>query len=168
MPLSFQTKSHQNLHVSSASNESNHGSFGHGHQDRESRAARTLGIVMGVFLICWLPFLLWMPLTAVFDLTTPPLIYSIILWIGYGNSVINPFIYGFFNREFRGVIVGDLERLGVVRRRRGSGGQGGRGHTTMEGCDHVGGGGGSRRASAPLSTFVGVNTGVKPNPVLAR
>ena len=107
------------------------------HQERESRAARTLGIVMGVFLICWLPFFLWMPVTAVFDLPTPPVVYSIILWIGYGNSVVNPFIYGFFNREFKSVIVGDLERLGMAKwKRRGGGGQeAGRGGV-------VGGGGG--------------------------
>ncbi len=74
------------------------------HRKRESGAAKTVGIVMGIFLACWLPFFIWMPLTAVFELYTPPIVYSGILWIGYGNSVVNPFVYGFFSREFRAVI----------------------------------------------------------------
>ncbi|XP_059095465.1 octopamine receptor beta-3R-like isoform X1 [Tigriopus californicus] len=85
------------------------------HHDRESRAAKTLGIVMGIFLICWLPFFIWMPLTGIFDLHTPSFVYTMILWVGYGNSVVNPFIYGFFNREFKGVILGDLKKLGLVK-----------------------------------------------------
>lgn len=85
------------------------------HHDRESRAAKTLGIVMGIFLICWLPFFIWMPLTGIFDLHTPSFVYTMILWVGYGNSVVNPFIYGFFNREFKGVILGDLKKLGLIK-----------------------------------------------------
>ena len=52
-----------------------------------------------------------MPLTSVFELETPSMVYGLILWIGYGNSVVNPFIYVFFSREFRTVITKDLQRL---------------------------------------------------------
>ena len=52
-----------------------------------------------------------MPLTAVLELETPSMVYGAILWIGYGNSVLNPFIYVFFSREFRTVITKDLQRL---------------------------------------------------------
>ena len=69
-----------------------------------SRAAVTLGIVMGVFVICWLPFFIWMPVHSLFELTTPRLLYDFVLWVGYGNSAINPFIYGFFCKEFRQVM----------------------------------------------------------------
>ncbi len=52
-----------------------------------------------------------MPLTSLLELHTPPLVYSVILWIGYGNSVVNPFVYGFFSREFRSVILKDYRKL---------------------------------------------------------
>ena len=32
---------------------------------RETRAALSLGFLMGAFLICWLPFFIWMPLVTV-------------------------------------------------------------------------------------------------------
>ena len=60
---------------------------------------------MGVFVICWLPFFIWMPLTSILELDTPPLLYNTILWVGYCNSTINPFIYGLFCKEFRTVAV---------------------------------------------------------------
>ncbi len=56
-----------------------------------------------------------MPLTSLLELYTPPLLYTAILWIGYGNSVVNPFVYGFFSREFRGVILKDYKRFSKRR-----------------------------------------------------
>ena len=41
---------------------------------------------------------------------------SIILWTGYGNSTVNPFIYGFFCREFRSVILSDLRKVRLAYR----------------------------------------------------
>ena len=55
-----------------------------------------------------------MPLTRILELHTPPVVYSIILLVGYTNSVVNPFIYGFFIREFRQVIIGGLRRMGLL------------------------------------------------------
>ncbi|XP_040835681.1 5-hydroxytryptamine receptor 1D [Ochotona curzoniae] len=70
---------------------------------RERRATKTLGIILGAFIICWLPFFVaslvlpicrdscWMP-QALFDFFT---------WLGYLNSLINPVIYTIFNEDFR-------------------------------------------------------------------
>ena len=32
---------------------------------KETRAALSLGFLMGAFLVCWLPFFIWMPLVTV-------------------------------------------------------------------------------------------------------
>ncbi|XP_058976690.1 octopamine receptor beta-1R [Musca domestica] len=70
---------------------------------RERKAARTLGIIMSAFLLCWLPFFLWYITSTLCDsCTTPRIVVGILFWIGYFNSALNPIIYAYFNRDFRG------------------------------------------------------------------
>lgn len=69
---------------------------------RERKAAKTLAIITGAFVMCWLPFFvcaLLMPLRPdwVFDET----MLSVFLWLGYLNSTLNPIIYTIFSPEFR-------------------------------------------------------------------
>ncbi|XP_055922976.1 octopamine receptor beta-1R-like [Eupeodes corollae] len=69
---------------------------------REKKAARTLGIIMSAFLVCWLPFFLWYITSSLCDsCNTPRIVVCILFWIGYFNSALNPIIYAYFNREFR-------------------------------------------------------------------
>ncbi|VEL32499.1 unnamed protein product [Protopolystoma xenopodis] len=70
----------------------------------EQKAAKTLGIVMGIFIICWLPFFICNTAKAV----SPEVlgihdayIMSIVTWLGYMNSGVNPLIYAHSMREFR-------------------------------------------------------------------
>ncbi|XP_061915391.1 5-hydroxytryptamine receptor 7 [Entelurus aequoreus] len=72
---------------------------------REQKAAATLGIVVGAFIVCWLPFFL-LSTTRPFVCGTacgcvPLWLERTLLWLGYANSLINPFIYAFFNRDLR-------------------------------------------------------------------
>ena len=70
---------------------------------RERRAARTMGIIMGCFVLCWLPFFL-MYIIFPFCVTcsqTDPRIVNAIVWLGYLNSSLNPVIYTVFNIDFR-------------------------------------------------------------------
>lgn len=71
---------------------------------REHKAARTLGIIMGAFILCWLPFFLWYISTSLCGqemCPCPDIVVTIMFWIGYFNSTLNPLIYAYFNRDFR-------------------------------------------------------------------
>ncbi|KAH9418318.1 G-protein coupled receptor [Dermatophagoides pteronyssinus] len=67
----------------------------------ETKAAKTVGIIVGGFIVCWLPFFI-VYLTRAFCVDCiPDLLFSIFFWLGYCNSMINPCIYGLFSRDFR-------------------------------------------------------------------
>ena len=70
---------------------------------RERKAARTLVIITGAFIICWLPFFIIAVIRPFIQkkVPIPPLAESITLWLGYCNSLLNPIIYTIFNPEFR-------------------------------------------------------------------
>ncbi|MCL4123915.1 UNVERIFIED_CONTAM: hypothetical protein GTU68_020258 [Idotea baltica] len=70
---------------------------------REHKAARTLGIIMGAFIACWLPFFLWYVIITLCGeaCPCPDIVVTILFWIGYFNSMLNPAIYAYFNRDFR-------------------------------------------------------------------
>ncbi|KFB41140.1 AGAP002888-PC-like protein [Anopheles sinensis] len=80
----------------------------------EHKAARTLGIIMGVFLLCWLPFFLWYVITTLCGEETcpcPDVVITVLFWIGYFNSTLNPLIYAYFNRDFREAFRNTLQSL---------------------------------------------------------
>ncbi|XP_026785876.3 trace amine-associated receptor 13c-like [Pangasianodon hypophthalmus] len=67
----------------------------------ENKAAKTLGIVVGAFICCWMPYFLTSLLDPFINFATPLVLYDVFVWLGYINSTLNPIIYGLFYPWFR-------------------------------------------------------------------
>ncbi|XP_076818113.1 5-hydroxytryptamine receptor 1A-like [Clavelina lepadiformis] len=87
--------------------------------NRERKVIRTMGAVIGAFVICWLPFFikeLLVPFCGE-SCSLDPVAEIIINWLGYANSALNPFIYAFANDEFSKAIAKLLrDLLGICKR----------------------------------------------------
>lgn len=76
---------------------------------KETKVLKTLSVIMGVFVFCWLPFFI---LNCVAPFCDPDhhmlgkfpcvseTIFNIFVWFGWANSSLNPVIYA-FNADFR-------------------------------------------------------------------
>lgn len=67
----------------------------------ETKAAKTLAIIVGGFIFCWLPFFTMYVVRSFCEQCIQPLMFSVLFWLGYCNSAINPLIYALFSNEFR-------------------------------------------------------------------
>ncbi|XP_032589504.1 alpha-2Db adrenergic receptor isoform X2 [Drosophila mojavensis] len=70
---------------------------------KEKRATLILGLIMGSFIACWLPFFfLYILVPACSNhCNIPESAFAIAFWLGYMNSALNPAIYTIFNKDFR-------------------------------------------------------------------
>ncbi|KFR03109.1 D(1C) dopamine receptor, partial [Opisthocomus hoazin] len=76
---------------------------------KETKVLKTLSIIMGVFVFCWLPFFVLNCMVPFCDLDVQEpgelpcvseTVFNIFVWFGWANSSLNPIIYA-FNADFR-------------------------------------------------------------------
>lgn len=81
-------------------------------QRQAQKATITIAIVVGVFLVCWTPFFLCNILNPFIGYATPPMLIDALVWLGYVNSTLNPFIYAFmyswFRKAVRIIVTGEI------------------------------------------------------------
>ncbi|XP_061482314.1 trace amine-associated receptor 2 [Rhineura floridana] len=79
---------------------------------KNRKAAKTLSIVMVVFLVCWLPCFLTILIDPFIGFSTPAVLFDALTWFGYFSSTCNPLIYGFFypwfQKALRYILVGKI------------------------------------------------------------
>lgn len=54
-----------------------------------------------MFIICWLPFFTLYLIRPFCDDCINQILFSVLFWLGYCNSAVNPFVYAMFSKDFR-------------------------------------------------------------------
>nr|XP_025968265.1 5-hydroxytryptamine receptor 6 [Dromaius novaehollandiae] len=70
------------------------------HSKKVLKASLTLGILLGMFFVAWLPFFVANVAQAVCG-CVPAGFFDVLTWLGYCNSTMNPIIYPLFMRDFK-------------------------------------------------------------------
>ncbi|XP_030648043.1 trace amine-associated receptor 8a-like [Chanos chanos] len=65
----------------------------------ERKAAKTLGIVVFVYLLCWIPY--YINGLSMGSVTSESVVMTFLLWLMYMNSCMNPLIYALFYPWFK-------------------------------------------------------------------
>uniref|UniRef100_A0A8D0G483 5-hydroxytryptamine receptor 6 n=1 Tax=Sphenodon punctatus TaxID=8508 RepID=A0A8D0G483_SPHPU len=74
--------------------------FANKHSKKALKASLTLGILLGMFFVAWLPFFVTNVAQAVCD-CVPASFFDVLTWLGYCNSTMNTIIYPLFMRDFK-------------------------------------------------------------------
>lgn len=67
----------------------------------DAKTVKTLAIVFGIFVMCWVPFFLVSAVITTQDRVDIDAIHNAAFIFGLLNSAMNPLIYGWRNKDFR-------------------------------------------------------------------
>uniref|UniRef100_A0A3B4BVI5 G-protein coupled receptors family 1 profile domain-containing protein n=1 Tax=Pygocentrus nattereri TaxID=42514 RepID=A0A3B4BVI5_PYGNA len=67
----------------------------------ETKAAKSLGIVIFVYLACWIPYYVSSLSVEITSLTSLSVVWTVFTWLMFINSFVNPLIYAIFYPWFR-------------------------------------------------------------------
>ena len=70
---------------------------------KEKKAATQLGVIVGAFIICWLPYFTLFMVVAYcgVEQCVNPTLHTTTIWFGYFNSALNPILYPLCNANFK-------------------------------------------------------------------
>lgn len=80
------------------------------------RAIKTILWLVSCFVVCWFPFFVVALIVAISPQAIPKVVGGVVVWLGYINSTINPFLLYRFNCTIRGSVrrflrLGDRQSL---------------------------------------------------------
>ena len=76
----------------------------------DSKATVTLASVVTAFAICWIPYFVIFTARPFLSWPIDPHLDLFALWLGYVNSMLNPFLYAFHSTQFRKAFIRVLTR----------------------------------------------------------
>jgi len=68
---------------------------------KEIKAAKQLGVILGAFTVCFLPYFVCFTVVAFCPSCVSAQLMTCVTWVGYLNSTLNPFLYPLCNANFR-------------------------------------------------------------------
>ena len=76
---------------------------------KEVKAAKTIAVVVGVFVFCWVPFFVFNILLSYHKFEKFDTRYlNMVKWLTYINAFLDPLVYTLFDRRFRSVLSGNI------------------------------------------------------------
>ena len=88
------------------------------HSVSDRKAIFTLASIVLAFAVCWVPYFVIFTLQPLNVVRVSPHFELTVLWLGYFNSAINPFLYAFYNTQFRNAFIRILCRNSPERKQR--------------------------------------------------